>query len=160
MANRCVWDSDLTPEHRAKADQMNDYENLIPPYTVPQPESETGAEFMLKERNQLLKKLGKYLYGAVPGRCKYLDFDIVSEEPDTFNGLAVRRQIVIRCSNGIKTCFLNMLLYIPNKRIGPVPVFFGMNLRNWVNRDLEIPVEQNQLLVCIFYHECGRRCFC
>ena len=129
MANQTVWGENFTPEQQAKAQQMNDCEERVPPYSVPGPESATAAEFLQKERKELLKKLGRYLYGPIPGRCRYLDFDVVSEEPDAFDGLATRRQIVIRCSNGGQARFLNMLLYIPNRRKKPVPVFFGMNLR-------------------------------
>ena len=97
MANRTDWGEKFTPEQQAKAEQMNDYEDRVPAYTVPGPESATGAEFLQKERGELLKKLARYLYGPIPGRCKYLDFDIVSEEPERIRQYIVEK-LVRGCS--------------------------------------------------------------
>lgn len=112
-----------------QADQMNLDEAAIPPYTVPGPRSVSGSDFLLKERPELLKEFAENIYGEIPPRCQELDFQTVAEDPDAFDGLATRREIVIRCAQNGKARFLNMLLYIPNRREGKVPVFFGMNFR-------------------------------
>lgn len=120
-------DENFPEDIQRKADQMNLEESAIPPYTVPEPESVSGMDFLQKERPSLLKKFAENIYGEIPPRCRELEFHTVTEDPAAFGGLATRREIKIRCAqNGVER-FLDLLLYIPNHRTGKVPVFFGMN---------------------------------
>ena len=119
----------LPADIQAKADAMNlDAEN-IPPYDIPAlpiSENMTAAEFEQSVKPHLLDEFKRSMYGEIPPMCEKLDF-IVRKEGEAFNGLALRREIDIVCKHGDIEHTIPMLLYIPVKRSGKVPVIFGLN---------------------------------
>ena len=117
------------PEIQKLADQMNLSESAVPPYSLPSVQSKTAAEFVRKERPQILHAFEEVLYGAIPPKTAQMDVDIVAECPDAFDGLATRREIDIRVAQNGLSRTLHLLLYIPNDRKGKVPVFFGLNFK-------------------------------
>lgn len=119
----------LGPREQALAEQMNLDESAIPAWTIPPVASGNPAEFLQKERPRLLNEFARLMYGAIPPRPSEMQIDLTEEDDSAFGGLATRRELSIRCGqNGISRTF-HMLLYIPNKRSGKVPVFFGLNFR-------------------------------
>ena len=119
----------FTPEEQAKADQMNLDEALVPPWSVPGPRSRTAAEFLREERPALLRAFAETIYGVIPPRCEETVFEPVESASGVLGGLAERRQFVIRCRNHGMEKKLHLLLYLPMKRRGPVPIFFGLNFK-------------------------------
>ena len=121
---------EFTPEERAKADQMNLDESLVPPWTVPQPRSRTAAGFLQKERPELLRAFARTIYGEIPPRCEEIAFELVESSDSALDGLARRRQFVIHCRHRGLERRLHLLLYLPREtREEKVPVFLGLNFK-------------------------------
>ncbi|MBO5923479.1 MAG: hypothetical protein J6Q81_03090 [Lentisphaeria bacterium] len=118
----------LPADIQAKADAMNLDEANVPPYIVPElpiTENMTPAEFE-GIREHLLDEFKRSMYGEIPPVCEKLEF-VLRKEGEAFNGLAIRREIDIVCINNNIEHIIPMLLYIPVKHNGKVPVIFGLN---------------------------------
>ena len=119
----------LPEEIQAVANQMNIVPDNVPPFTVPElpiAATTSSSEFKYKICPGILKTFETEMYGPIPPRCAELRFD-VTRETYAFDGLAIQREIDIICRHRQKERILHMLLYIPAKRHGKVPVFFGLN---------------------------------
>ena len=79
-----------------------------------------------KERRPELKKLFEhYMYGAAPAGPK-VNAKVERVDPKVLGGKATLKEITLTFA-GIDGPKIHLLLVIPNKRSGPVPVFVGMN---------------------------------
>ena len=124
----------LPPEIQAKADAMNLDPANIPPYEIPAlpiTENMTAAEFEQNVKPHLLDEFKRSMYGEIPPVCEKLEF-VLRKEGEAFNGLAIRREIDIICTNNNIEHVIPMLLYIPVERAGKVPVIFGLNFKGLV----------------------------
>jgi len=113
------------------ADRMNIDPDKIPPYELPEfpfPENITAGKFLNSARPELVRIMADDLYGPIPPRCEELIFRKRSEGP-AFEGLGIRREFDIICRNRGREHILHLLLYIPARRNGRVPVFFGLNFK-------------------------------
>jgi hypothetical protein len=54
-------------------------------------------------------------------------FEVASVEREALGGAATRKQITLHLANKGRTHSINLLLYLPNDRRGPVPAFVGLN---------------------------------
>ena len=98
------------------ADNMNTCEADVPPYqTLP----------LISDRKEAIRTFAENMYGHIPPACE-MQLQ-VKNEAVVFNGLGIRKEIDIICSNNGLQRVLHMLLYIPTGRTGKVPCFFGLN---------------------------------
>ena len=121
----------LPAEIQQIADRMNIELDQIPPYRLPElpfPDTAAASDFLTGIRPSLVRIMEENLYGPVPPRCEELVFRKRSEGT-AFDGLAVRREFDIVCRNRGIERVLHLLLYIPARRSGKVPVFFGLNFK-------------------------------
>ncbi len=119
----------LPADIQAKADAMNLDPGAIPQYDIPVlplKENMTPEEFEKNVQPYLLDEFKRSMYGEIPPVCESLKFELRSEN-EAFGGLAVRREIDIICVNNNIEHVIPMLLYIPCRRQGKVPVIFGLN---------------------------------
>ena len=119
------------PEIQQIADRMNIEPGRIPPYKLPElPFSDTVSadEFLGRIRPELVRIMTENMYGPIPPHCDELVF-LSRSEGSAFDGLAVRREIDIVCRHRRDELVFHLLLYIPAKRTGKVPVFFGLNFK-------------------------------
>ena len=130
MSEKRFAAENLPPDYQLLADAMNLDNKNIPTYTLPELpfDKNTSPEEFEKIRPSLLDEFKRSMYGEIPPLCDRVIFQIVSEG-DAFNGLALRREIDIICQHRGDEQILRMLLYIPKKRSGKVPVFFGLNFQ-------------------------------
>ena len=121
---------------------MNLDEDKIPAYSLPALpfDKNTPVEEFEKIRPGLLEEFKRSMYGEIPPVCEDLEF-VVTDEGTAFDGLALRRSIDIICRHRGDEQLLHLLLYIPQRRSGKVPVFFGLNFLGNVATDFdpEIP---------------------
>ena len=112
-------------------------EKFVSSYVLPDPlEKEDGSmvttpvEWLNFQREKILQLFKDIEYGEELPRPDKLEFMILSEKKDALDGLAVRREIEIKCSmqNGKSHSFI-MLLYIPSAAKGKVPAFLGLNFK-------------------------------
>lgn len=131
MSEKRFAAENLPEEVQAKAERMNLDESAVGAFTIPPlplDKQTTPEEFSSSIRPLLLSELSRYMYGPIPPPCEEIRF-LVRSEGVAFEGLALRREIDIVCRHRGLERILHLLLYIPQKSTGKVPVFFGLNFR-------------------------------
>ena len=125
--------------------QVNYDESAMPPVTLP--EILTAAdgkmissveEWRQIRRPELLKLFQETMYGKPLPMPQRTEYKILSEKRGDLNGTATRREILVTFHHNAQTFDMTVLLYIPEKRNGKVPLFAGLNFRgNHSLRQLE-----------------------
>ncbi len=121
-------------EGRAQSPEANYDEAKVRTYTLPDPlrlENGKGVDsprvWRHERRPEILRLFEEYVYGHSPRPPRKLQFVETSREPRALGGLATRKEITVwLTANGVGP-ELNLLVYIPNQRPGPAPLFLGMN---------------------------------
>ena len=103
-------------------------EEKVPAYTLPDvlAGTRTTKEWEKKRRPELLQLFGEEMYGSVPGRPEGLHFRVRDNDAAALGGLATRRQVRLFFDTE-ESIYEDLILYIPNQRKGPAPVFLGVN---------------------------------
>lgn len=90
----------------------------------------TAGEWPVR-RAEILDLFAQEVYGRTPSSAMAvkgrLSFETVSRQPAALDGLATRQEITLQLTNRADGPRMSILLYLPNGRKGPVPVFLGMN---------------------------------
>ncbi len=84
----------------------------------------------LHHRREILAQFRDDVYGHTPTAARDLPLHFRILEPDTpaLRGLATRRQVLIPLTPaGERGPVMHLLLYLPARRSGPVPVILGLN---------------------------------
>jgi len=107
----------------------NYYEEKVAPYTLPEVlvladgKPVRDADTWFKQRRpELLKIYEKEIYGRVPANVPEVRFEVVEKEASVLEGLAVRRHIVGHFGDKADGPAVNVMLYLPAKATGPVPL--------------------------------------
>ena len=93
-------------------------------------------------RTEILELFRSQVYGRAPGPPKDIWFEEVNQDAAVLEGTATRKDIRIHLGTDEDHPILDLLLYLPNERHGPVPVFFGLNFagNHTVHNDEGIPL--------------------
>lgn len=111
-------------------------ESKVPQYTLPDPlvladgSKVTDAEtWRKKRRGEILALFQEHVYGKAPGRPQGMTFKTISADGDAkaLDGKATRRQVRVRFTDKKDGPVMDILIYLPNSRSGPAPVFVGLN---------------------------------
>ncbi len=86
----------------------------------------TKEDWVKKRRPELKELFQHYMYGHFPPKPDNLSFQISRVDPKALGGKATLKEITISFGPP-GTPKMQVLLFIPNKRSGPAPVFLGMN---------------------------------
>ena len=94
-----------------------------------------------KRRPELKQLFQHYMYGTLPPRPENMSFHVGRVDPKALGGKATLKEITISFGPP-GTPSMHVLLFIPNKRPGPAPVFLGMNFNgnHTVVADPRIPL--------------------
>lgn len=110
-------------------------EKLVPDYVLPDPLKmadgtpvNTIDQWVKKRRPELLHLFETEMFGKAPEHPADLHFKVLTEDRKALNGIATRKEVVIYFSKDEKY-YVTLLMYIPNKRSGTVPLFFGLNFK-------------------------------
>ncbi len=115
--------------------KVNYDESKVMPYTLPDPlitnngkQVTTQKEWIKKRRPEILDIFATQMYGKAPAKPKNIHFKVVSEDKQALGGMAIRKEV--------KVCFFRdsrpnmiILVYLPNQRKTPVPVFLGFDFQ-------------------------------
>lgn len=85
----------------------------------PVPDADT---WFRQRRPELLRQYQREIYGRVPANAPQVSFKVAAKGVPAFDGTAVRQRIVAHFTNGTATVEANLMLYLPVKAAGPVPV--------------------------------------
>jgi hypothetical protein len=124
------------------ASRLPSHPGLPDPLTMLDGTKVTTREQWEKKRRPELKKLFEhYMYGYFPPRPKNVSFKVERVDKQALGGKATLKEVTI--SFGPKgTPPIHLLLFIPNHRKGPAPVFLGMTFcgNHTVINDPNIPL--------------------
>jgi hypothetical protein len=113
---------------------INYNEAKVPAYTLPDPlalkdgRPITGAaDWWSKRRPQIVELFETHVYGRSPGRPAKMTFRTLEVDRQALSGIATRKQIRIDLEGNPDGVGFDLLVYLPNSRSEPVPVFLGLN---------------------------------
>ena len=114
--------------------EINYDETLVPKYVLPDPlvrtdgtRVENAEAWRSRRRPEILKLFEDHVYGRSPGRPDGLRFEVTSSDDGALDGKAARKEVTAYFSRGDQEHKMNILIYLPNGRTGPAPVFLGLN---------------------------------
>lgn len=106
----------------------------------------TLEDWRTKRRPEILELFRAHMYGRVPPAQVDVHFELLEADRSCSGGRATRKQVVAHI--GPRNLEMGLLIYQPNDRPGPVPLFLGLNFggnhticpdpavrltRSWVN---------------------------
>jgi hypothetical protein len=124
-----------TPLSRAQQPPGNYDEAKVPAYTLPDPlvmsdgRTVTTAAAWEARRAELLDLFAREVYGHTPAAKIPLRTTVDEEAGAALGGAALRRQVKIHFSAEAGGPAMRLLLYLPAKAAGPVPVFLALNFQ-------------------------------
>ncbi len=136
----------------AQDGEFNYDESKVVPYTLPDPllstdgtRITTARDWNTKRRKELLRLFETEIYGRTPTRRLPMQVRVTESSPAALNGLATRKQISIATSESLEGPRIDLLLYIPNGAVKPVPAFLGLNFNGnqSVHPDTSIAISQS-----------------
>lgn len=100
-------------------------EARVPAYTLPDPLRGVAdvRDWWRERRPALLELFAREMYGRTPGPPP-LRFAVRSADTAALGGAATRLEVVVGYAPGRQ---MDLLLYLPNGRPAPAPVFLGLN---------------------------------
>src|SRR5690606_1674988 len=111
-------------------------ESRVPAYTLPDPLTmESGepvrdaAAWRERRRPELLRLFETHVYGRTPSERAELVADEPAVERGVLGGAAIRKQVTLRLRRNGRELPVELLVYLPARATGPVPVFLGLNFR-------------------------------
>lgn len=114
---------------------VNYDESKIPPYELPDAltlengKKVTSPEMWMQERRQeILRMFETQVYGKSPEHSRDLHFRLLTEDENALGGMATRKEIAMYFTAG-ESRYTTILIYLPNKRQAPAPIFFGLNFK-------------------------------
>jgi hypothetical protein len=112
----------------------NTDEAKVPAYTLPDPlvtaagkRITTAASWQQVRRPEILRLFEENVYGRAPGRPSGMTFEMTSIDRRALSGHAVRKEIAIYLNGQKDGPRVDILLYLPARVNGRVPVFAGLN---------------------------------
>lgn len=109
-------------------------EDKVPAYSLPDlltaqngRKISSSEEWIKFRRPELLSTYSTLVYGITPTEKIDVKYRIVANNKEALNGTAQCKQVEFTFSNGNRSMKSLMILYLPNKVKGRVPVFMGYN---------------------------------
>ena len=124
-------------------------ESRIPAYTLPDPLVLSDGSpvanpdtWTTKRRPEILALFEEHVYGKSPGRPEGMRFEVTAADKNTLNGQATRKHVSVRFTPEDDDHKMDLLIYQPNNRSEPVPIFVGLNFfgNHTVHADPAIPL--------------------
>lgn len=127
-------DANGNPLRRAPTGHVSNYDEAkVGNYALPDPlvlrngQPVRDAETWFRQRRpELLKLYETHIYGRVPESAPKLTFSIAETDPKAMDGLAVRKHLVGHLGDSPDGPKVNVLMFLPAKASGPVPVLLHM----------------------------------
>lgn len=109
-------------------------EDRVPPFVLPDPliaddgqpvrDARTWRE---ERRPAILEHFAREMYGRTPEPALGTAFAIISREAAALGGSATRLEVEARFTRDSDDPHMTILIYLPNDRSGPTPLFMGLN---------------------------------
>ena len=128
-------------------------ESKVPQYVLPEVLAAADGQkitdakgWQQTRRAEVLELFREQMYGRSPGRTDRAEFKVEEIDRAALGGKATRKQVAIRLVQGNKQMDLDLLMYLPNKVKGPVPVFIGLNFmgNHSIGNDPAVPLSKTK----------------
>jgi hypothetical protein len=80
-----------------------------------------------QRRPEILGLFERFVYGRTPRAHPRVSFDRTSIDTQALNGTATRKAVSVVFGDSQEGPRMEILIYLPNRRDGPVPLFLGLN---------------------------------
>ncbi|CAN5295982.1 hypothetical protein BH10PSE9_BH10PSE9_21980 [soil metagenome] len=107
-------------------------EALVGAYTLPEPllaaegsRVRTAEDWRMRRRGEILRLFEAEVYGSAPPPPATVETILTGGDAPVFGGLGIRREVAVAVAPGAPR--INLLIYLPAARRGPVPTVLGMN---------------------------------
>ncbi|MFN7936255.1 MAG: acetylxylan esterase [Bryobacteraceae bacterium] len=114
--------------------EANYDEAKVGSYTLPDPlKMQNGtpvtspAMWQKQRRPEILRLFESQVYGRSAPAPKKLEFEVTSRDTAALGGMATRKEVAVWLTGKRPGPVMSVLIYIPNQRQRPAPVFLGMN---------------------------------
>ncbi len=118
----------------AQQSAINYDESKVPAYTLPDPlvlsdgtRVADADTWRRKRRPEILRLFEQHVYGKTPGKPAGLRFETTSVDKTALGGKATRKEVSVYFTGKNDGPRMDLLLYLPNNKKGPVPAFLGLN---------------------------------
>jgi len=127
-------------------------EAKVRPFNVPDPllkpdgcRVKDSEDWELWRRNDILRDFQDLMYGHTPELPIRLQPKMVAKKSDAVGGLATRTIWELELFDDPVAPSIQLMLYLPNNAIRPVPVFLGLNFNTnaSIEKDPSIPLSQS-----------------
>jgi hypothetical protein len=129
----CAWLPSAAFAQKA-CDKLNYDERKVGQYTVPDPlvgrdgkRITDPTSWNQARRKEILKDFRDLMYGHTPDLPVKLRPEVVATRKDAVDGLATRTIVKLHLFDDPKAPQLELMVYLPNKKTTPVPVFLGLS---------------------------------
>ncbi|MBN1581648.1 MAG: SCP2 sterol-binding domain-containing protein [Anaerolineae bacterium] len=109
-------------------------EALVPAYTLPDlltcldgTEVADARTWIEKRRPEVMALFQEHVYGKSPGRPEAMSWELFDLDAAALGGKATRKQVTVTFSADKSGPQMDILIYLPNNRAGPAPLFVGLN---------------------------------
>lgn len=122
--------------------EANYDESKVPSYTLPDVlKTATNAKVSNKatwekvRRPEIIKLFEDNVYGQMPKAYDRLSASVKTKNATAMGGKATLKEVLIEVVHNRKPVRINLVLFVPNNRPGPAPVFLLINNRGRDNTD-------------------------
>ena len=123
---------------RAPTGHLTNYDEAkVPPYTLPDPLVRENGQpvrdadtWFASRRPEILKLYETEIYGRVPANAPKVTWTVAETDSNALEGTAVRRHLVGIFGDSANGPRVNVVLYLPDKAAGPVPVLLHLLFGN------------------------------
>src|SRR2546423_7572126 len=115
------------PEANYDEARVGTFELPDPFHTLDGKTVSTTEDWNRKRRPEILELFRKEMYGRSPGRPDGLKFEVKSTKTNALDGLATRKEILVRVPSKPQWPGMMVLVYVPNKSPKPAPAFTGLS---------------------------------
>ena len=131
---------EIVQQTSARQPGFNYDEARVSAYTLPDPlAGRTGTvqsvDAWRTRRTEILELFREHVYGRSPGTPAKLRFDVVEDNPRALDGAAALRRIAVISEQSGREHRFELIVFLPNARAGPAPVFLLLNNRPPTNTD-------------------------
>jgi hypothetical protein len=88
---------------------------------------ESSQQWEEIRRADILELFREHVYGRVPESNVSINPRLVFEDREALNGTAIMKEVVLEVCRDDDSLELNLLVFLPVDREGPVPLFVGLN---------------------------------
>lgn len=124
--------TDVTAFAQKACDRLNYDESKVGEFKVPDPllgkdgkRITDAASWKASRRSEILRDFRDLMYGHTPELPIKLRAEIVATRKDAIDGLATRTIVNLRFFDDPKAPHIELMVYLPNKRTKPAPMFLG-----------------------------------